>query len=268
MGTVPKRSQGGGPNTHEGGTPGRDRLGSLSVVSLYGTGVTSVTAWPPVSQVSLSLHGPWGVAQCHCHCTDPGASHSVTTAAQSHSCDTVLLRSPAVLQSVTVAPWGVTWCHCHRAVHGVSLSLRGCGVPRTVTAAPMGCHTESPSMPGAWDVTQCYVTAWPMGCHPVSPSLHGLGCHTPSLRRMLPSATPCTSRGLSPSVTAHPPQLCHSPSPPAVGHPGDSTAGPSSPSPWGDATLGPSPPPPLSWILLPAEQPFPIAHQPVPSTGL
>lgn len=83
---------------------------------------------------------------------------------------------------------GTQGCHCH------------CGA----TAAPVSCHPESPSGPGAWDVTQCPVTAWPTGCHPLSPSLHGLGSRTLSLCRILPSATPCTSRRLSPGATAHP----------------------------------------------------------------
>ena len=222
----------------------------------YGTVSLSLYAPMPVSQVLPSLHGPWSVAQCHCHCTAPRASHSVTVAAQSHSCHTVLLRSPAVLHGVTVAPWGVTWCHCHRAVHRVSLSLRGHRVPHSVTAAPVGCHTEST------------VNAWCMGCHivlchcmahGVSPSVTVTAvpqcitqcrCHCMA-HGVSPSVTVTAWPGMSHTITAQdaprchplhipwavtqcccaPPQLHRTLSPPAVGHPGDSTAGPSSPSP-------------------------------------
>lgn len=193
----------------------------------------------------VSLHGVC-CHRCHSHCMAPrvwhsvsvtahlpGVSHSVTMAAQPHSCHTELLRSPAVLHSFTVAPWGVTRCHCHRAVHRVSLSLWSRRVPRSVTAAPVDCHTESPSVPGAGAVTQCYVTAWPTGCHPLSPSLpahsvspsvtvtawptgchplslslHSLGCHTPSPCRTLPSATPCTSHGWHP-LSLRTPSVSH-----------------------------------------------------------
>lgn len=110
-------------------------------------GVT-ITAWPPGCGNSVRVTAHF-----------PGVSHSVTMAAQPHSCHTELLCSPAVLHSSTVAPWSVTWCHCHRAVHRVSLSLWGRRVPRSVTAAPVDCHTESSSVPGAGAVTQCYVTA-------------------------------------------------------------------------------------------------------------
>lgn len=245
----------------------------------------------PVSWVSLSWCGSWGVARCHCHCTAPGVVHTVTMTALSHSCHAVLPCSPAVLHSATVAPWGVTGCHCHHAAHRVSLSPQGCRLPRSVTAAPVGCHTESSSVPSAWDVTQCYVTAWPTGCHPVSPSLpscsispsvavtawptgchpvspslHGLGCRTPSLCRIPHSACPMGCHPAPPCilgcVTPHPHRprgtLGTAQQLPAAQVP--ATQRP----PGGNSSPSPSPLPTHSHgrLQLPGEQPFPITHKP------
>lgn len=271
MGTVPKRGLGGGPNTHKGGTPGRDRLGSLSVVSPYGTGVPSVTAWPLLSQVSLSLHGP-RCHRCHCHCMVPGVWHSVTVTARTpghhtvspwlHSptrvtrcCRAALLYCgaslllPGVSHGVTVTAQ-CTGCHCHcgaAGCHALSLQLPWVVAQSHRQCLVHGVSRSAMSLHGPWGVTPCHrhCMAWGVTHH------HCAGCS--------PVPPPCTSRGLSPSVTAHPPQLCHSPSPPAVGHPGDSTAGPSSPSPWGDTTLSPSPPPPPR--LDPAASRAAISHR-------
>lgn len=168
-------------------------------MSLCGTGVTvAVTVW--------SLQ-----------------HHSVTVSARSCTRGTVLQHSPAAPPLV-----GVTRCHCHRALHGVSLLLPGHGVPHSVTAAPMGCHRESVSLPGAWGVTQCHVTAWPTGvtqrhvtavpqrmaqrcrqrvacgCHPALLSLHGPWGVT-QRHFTVPRPLPCTSCGLPP-LSLHGPQ--------------------------------------------------------------
>lgn len=90
--------------------------------------MVSLTA--PVSRL-LSPRGPCSMAQCHHHHTVLHAWHS------------------AAAQPRGVTVHGVTWCHCHCTLHGVSLLLPGHGVPHSVTAAPMGCHTESLSLPGA-----------------------------------------------------------------------------------------------------------------------
>lgn len=182
----------------------------------------AVTAWPPRCRVlSPSLHGPAraGSRTAPRHCA----------------------ASPCL-----PAPWGVTRRHRHRAVLRVSLSRRGHGVPHSVTAAPMGCHTESPSVPGAGDVTLRYVTAWPTGVtqrhrhcrpavyHTASLSLHGprasprvavtawpTGCHSVTAQlRISPTATPLHIPWAVTSVTARPwGALCPVPVPAS---PGDS----------------------------------------------
>lgn len=166
----------------------------------------AVTAWPPrCHTLSPSLHGP---------------ARTGSRTAPRHR--TASPRLPA--------PWGVTRCHYHRAVLRVSLSRHGHGVPHSVTAAPMGCHTESLSVPGAGDVTPRHVTAWPTGVtqrhrhcrpaayHTASLSLHGprvspsvavaawpTGCHSVTAqRRISPTATPLRVPRAVTSVTARP----------------------------------------------------------------
>ena len=263
-------------------------------MSLYGTGVTSVTAWPPVSQVSLSLHGPWSVARCHRHCVVPGVWHSVAVTACPH----------AGVTDVTIPAWSLECGAASLSPHsrrGVTQCHRGCTVPlvsHSAAAQPcsiaqrhccsLGCHMVSLSPRSAQGVTvtagppgatQCdcssrglshrvTVNAWCMGCHivlchcmahGVSPSVTVTAvpqcitqcrCHCMA-HGVSPSVTVTAWPGVSRTITAQdaprchplhvpwavtqccraPPQLHHAPSPPAVRHPGDSTAGPSSPSP-------------------------------------
>lgn len=139
------------------------------MVSLHGTGVTSVTTRHLLSQVSLSLHRPRGVAQCQCHCTAPWG---VTQC--HHGC-----IAPLVSHGAAVQPCGVAQLHCcSLECHMVSLSPRSAqGV--TVTVGPPGatqCHCGSRGL--SYRVT---VSAWCWGCHTML-------CH-------------CVAHGVSPTVT-------------------------------------------------------------------
>lgn len=212
----------------------------------------------PVSLHSICCH------RCHCHWTAPGVWHSVSVTAHlpgvspwlhsptrvTRSCYTALrcctasLLLPGVSHGVTVTAQ-CTGCHCHceaAGCHAVSLQL-----PWIVTQSHRQCPVQglshnAMSLRGPRGVTHCHCHCRPTVHHPVSLSLHGPRGVTHCHRHCTAwGATHRHRAGHSPVPTpAHriagthlslrtPP--CHILSPPAVGHPRDSTAGSSSPNP-------------------------------------
>lgn len=156
------------------------------MVSLHGTGVTSVTAWHLLSQVSLSLHGPRGVATVSvllhtslgCHTVSPWL-HSPTRVTRSCCaalrCCTAPLLLPGVSHGVTVTAQ-CTGCHCHcgaAGCHAVSLQLPWIVTQSHHQSLVLGLSHNAMSLRGPQGVTHCHCHCRPTVYHPLSPSLHG-----------------------------------------------------------------------------------------------
>lgn len=255
----------------------------------------------PLSQVSLSLRGPWGVAQCHYCCMAPSVT-GVTVPTWSLGCDTVSLSLHG--------PWGITQCHrgCTVPLVSHSAAVQPCSIAQRHCCS-LGCHMVSLSPRSAQGVTvtaglpgarQCHCSSCGLS-HGVTVSARCMGCHIVLCHCMAhgvsPSVTITAWPGVSHTVTAQDtpqcrplripwavtqcrcaPPGCLTPRPHRLwGTPGTAQrvpaaqvpATPNPTSPWGDTSRSPSPPPTQPGrTLLPGEQPFPITHQPAPSAGL